>query len=186
MRHRGIVKNRRWITVYEDGQIFSHAFVSCIGRKIKGRFLKSRVDKDGYEVIALSGKDFKVHRLVCEAFHQDYCETLQVDHINGVKNDNRVCNLRMVTQSENQRGHRTVSLNASSQYRGVCWCNRNKKWVVHIRLSGKLKYLGSFHDELDAARAFNEAAIEHGFLPEALNKLPSPNQPLTQAEFAFA
>lgn len=186
MRCRELVKNGRRITVYEDGRIYSHAFVSCIGRKRKGRFLKQFKTSNGYMQIKLGGEKCLTHRLICEALHPNYSEDLQVDHINGHKTDNRISNLRMVTRSGNQRAHRAINPNASSRYRGVSWNRSWEKWVAQIRINDKIIYLGGFHNELDAARAYNAAAIERGFLPEALNKIPNHNQPLTQAEFAFA
>ena len=64
-------------------------------------------DRKGYLIVILSNdgnnkKHCKVHRLVAEAFIPNIEKKPQVDHINRIKNDNRVCNLRWVTNSENQ------------------------------------------------------------------------------------
>ena len=84
---------------------------------------------------------------------------LQVDHINGIKYDNRHVNLRIVTQSINARNRMKRKV-MSSQYKGVSWNKLQKKWRAQIN-PGKVIYLGSFNKEEDAAIAYNEAALTH-------------------------
>ena len=71
----------------------------------KGRKLKPGLDKYGYYRITLSNngkrKSYYVHRLVARAYLKDYDEKLQVNHKNGIKTDNRVENLEMMTLQEN-------------------------------------------------------------------------------------
>lgn len=63
-------------------------------------------DQFGYQYIMLKGEDssyksYRVHRLIAQAFLDNYAEELVVDHINGIRDDNRVENLAMKTQQEN-------------------------------------------------------------------------------------
>lgn len=83
----------------------------------------------------------------------------QVDHINGNKLDNRLQNLRVVTQQQNSwnRGPRK---NSQSGLKGVCLHKPTQKWLAKICVDGKQKHLGLFEDKLEAARAYNQAAIE--------------------------
>ena len=71
----------------------------------KGRKLKPATDKDGYLRITLTNngkrKSYHVHRLVAKTFLDNYDNKLQVNHKNGIKNDNRVENLEMVTLQQN-------------------------------------------------------------------------------------
>lgn len=71
----------------------------------KGKKLKPATDKDGYLRITLTNngkrKSYHVHRLVARTFLDNYDENLQVNHINGIKNDNRIDNLEMVTLQQN-------------------------------------------------------------------------------------
>lgn len=73
--------------------------------KYKSKKMKPRYDKDGYLIIGLNKNNksycFRVHRLVATAFISNLNNKPQVNHINGIKDDNRVENLEWVTGSEN-------------------------------------------------------------------------------------
>ena len=86
----------------------------------------------------------------------------QIDHINGIKNDNRICNLREATISENGM-NRTKQRNNTSGYKGVSWDKINKKWSSNIQINRQFKYLGRFDSKEDAYAAYCKAAKElHG------------------------
>lgn len=80
----------------------------------------------------------------------------RTDHINGDGLDNRWCNLREATRSQN--GANSGPRGGSSQFKGVCRTERC--WIAAIRVDGKLHHLGCFHDEVEAARAYDAAARE--------------------------
>lgn len=100
------------------------------------------------------GKAFQIrmHRLIMGAKRRQMC-----DHINGEKLDNRRENLRLCTNAENMRNRGKTALNTSG-YKGVYWNRQRKKWVAHIKVFYKLKYLGLFEDKKVAAATYNEAA----------------------------
>ena len=71
----------------------------------RGKPLKARAHNHGYVrmLVVVGGKarDFYVHRVVCETFHGSAeNEGMQVDHINGIRNDNRADNLRWVSKAD--------------------------------------------------------------------------------------
>ena len=116
---------------------------------------------------------YNVARLVAQHFLPSWDECLQIDHINGIKTQNNIENLRMVTGKMNRRSFAKKKQGCSSQFRGVYWRKDRKKWRAQILSGDKRKHLGSFNDEVEAAKAFNKAAIENGYTPEALNGLSS-------------
>ncbi len=85
----------------------------------------------------------------------------EVDHINGDGLDNRRCNLRLCTRSQNnfnQGIRRTVA--KTSKYRGVSWDTNRCKWRVHLQAYGKQVHVGRFGTEDEAATAWNKVAVE--------------------------
>lgn len=81
-------------------------------RTIKGHIIKQSMDNNGYLklIVCRNGvcKGFVSHRIVAKYFLKDFDENLEVDHINDIRNDNRVENLRMVTRLENVRKASTL------------------------------------------------------------------------------
>lgn len=85
---------------------------------------------------------------------------MDVDHINGDRLDNRRSNLRICTHAENRRNTKKPISNKSG-YKGVSWCKRDSKWVTFITVNGKSRNLGRYINIIDAAKAYNDAAIKY-------------------------
>jgi hypothetical protein len=81
-----------------------------------------------------------------------------VDHSNGNRWDNRRDNLRICTQAENLQNRRKSR--GTSQFKGVFWHTRRRKWQAVIGHQGKTIQLGFFTDEIEAAKAYDRAALE--------------------------
>lgn len=93
------------IDEYEKYEVSDDGYIR---NKRSGKILKNRPDKDGYSRVELYSDNLKahskkVHRLVAEAFLGIDSERDQINHINGIKSDNRVENLEWCTRSENTR-----------------------------------------------------------------------------------
>jgi len=92
---------------------------------------------NGYKAVSLSDKGKRrfhyVHRLLAQAYLSNFSEELQVDHIDRDRSNNKLSNLRMVTNQENDF-NRTA--------KGYRWHKGASKWVAYIRKDGKQHYLG--------------------------------------------
>lgn len=105
-------------------------------------------------------KLIRMHRFIMEySLGRKLLSNEHIDHINGNGLDNRISNLRIVTQSQNcmNRGKRK---GCSLQYKGVYFDKCHKKWRSQIRINGKLNFLGYFGSEKKAACVYNIVAFE--------------------------
>lgn len=89
--------------------------------------------------------------------------TQRADHVFGNTLDNRRFNLRVCTNAENGRNRVRPNSNNTSNFKGVFWHQRAKKWMAQIKVNAKAFYLGLFKSAESAAKAYDEAAIRfHG------------------------
>jgi hypothetical protein len=126
-----------------------------------GGILSPSPDKDSYLKVNLYKNSKKkyilIHRLVLLTFLP--LEEKEVDHINQIKTDNRLENLRWASKSENKRNKNKQKGCYSSIYKGVYWAKNKNKWDARCCINYKITFLGLFDDELDAAKAYNAYII---------------------------
>ena len=108
-------------------------------------------DSAGYFRIRINGKDYKAHRLAW-LYMEGYWPEPEIDHINGVRHDNRWKNLRMVSPVCNGQ-NKTISSRNTSGFTGVCWSKAAKKWVARITIHRRRIHIGYYDTPLDAAIA---------------------------------
>ncbi len=82
------------------------------------------------------------------------------DHIDHDGLNNQRANLRICTSSQNAANRRSYNKPKLSRFKGVSWHIHVKKWVSKITVNGKRTHLGSFAHEIDAAKAYDNAAIK--------------------------
>jgi len=109
--------------------------------------------------VTIAGKSKRVfmHRLIADTPAHLVC-----DHINHDGLDNRRANLRNCTIRQNNVNSRAAET-STSKYKGVSWNRRRSKWVTYIKKDGRQKFLGSFTEESQAAKAYDLVAKKlHG------------------------
>jgi hypothetical protein len=132
----------------------------CSNNSFK-RVVTGSKDVAGYLLITINKYPYKAHRLAWLYVYGNF-PTGALDHINGIKSDNRISNLRMCTKKQN--GHnRALNKNNTTGYRGVTFVKITKRYEARIKIDGKLKALGTYATAKEAGDAYIEyAKIIHG------------------------
>lgn len=115
----------------------------------------------GYRVIHIGDKFYKAHRLAWLYCHGSQPKD-QIDHINGVKTDNRISNLRDVDQKKNSRNNKIDKRYASS-CPGVYWDRKSERWVARVATDEGMKHIGVFNDYFEAVCTRKSAEIANGY-----------------------
>lgn len=116
----------------------------------------------GYRRGRLLGRLVMAHRVIWKMTHGN--EADEIDHINGIRNDNRICNLRSVDRSQNMRNACLPSCNTTGTL-GVYKGHTRGKWAAGITIKKKFVSLGTFNSKADALAARKAAEKEHGYHP---------------------
>ena len=118
---------------------------------------------NGYVKIKVAGRYYKAHRLAWLVVYGKFPSD-QIDHINGVRDDNRIINLRAVTNVENCRNRALPNTNKSGHI-GIHYNKRMNKWTATIGINYKNIYLGRFENKEDAIEARRIAEINYNYHP---------------------
>ncbi len=111
---------------------------------------------DGYLAVNIGRRKIKIHRIIWEMVNGPIPERLVIDHINRNRSDNRISNLRAVSQQENV-------INAEPKINGLFGSEKlgsTGKWISRIRIDGRNKYLGTFNSQVEAHEAYMKAALK--------------------------
>jgi hypothetical protein len=143
--------------------------ISRSNRIKKGQAAGSR-HSAGYLTIGINNKEYYCHRLAWLYIYGGFPIT-HIDHINEIKTDNRICNLRIATHQENMQNVLSLRSDNKTGYKGVYIDKRTNKFLTQIAINGKTKHLGSFTTAKEAYLAYLKAKKElHVFWREGHEK----------------
>lgn len=133
---------KKWNTRYAEQEAFTSA------------------DRYGYLIGSIFSHVYRAHRIIWMMHFGGIENGLEIDHINGARDDNRISNLRTATVSQNRSNARMPSNNTSG-VKGVAWYARTKKWKAQTKVNGKRKHLGYFSTIAEAEAAYLFAVEKH-------------------------
>lgn len=137
--------------IEDNGNVYSESY---------GNYIKPFVHKDGYLIVKFhynkKNKNYRLHRLLAEAFIPNPKNKPLVNHINGIKSDNRLENLEWCTKSENEIHAFKIGLKRISEKNKMATQERCNKPLIDI-------YNGIFYDSI------KEAANLFGINPSQLS-----------------
>jgi hypothetical protein len=136
-------------------------YTPATGEFLRGGKVAGNIHAHGYRVVRAYGKQHKAHRLA-HYFMTGRWPRKQCDHINGVRDDNRWCNLRWVSPRENSLNAKRMKNNTSG-VTGLSWHKKNECWMVRINTEQGAEYLGSYYDYFEAVCARKSAEVTHGY-----------------------
>lgn len=121
---------------------------------------------NGYRGITVDGRHYYAHRLAWLMVTGLMPET-DIDHVNGLKDDNRLTNLRLATRSQNNGNARRRKDNTSG-YKGVSFHPQTEKWRAAIHIKGRKHHIGLFQTPEEAHQAYiNQAKQVFGEFAKA-------------------
>lgn len=132
----------------------------ALSNSVKVGDVAGTVNGKGYVELYVDGRKYLAHRLAWLMFTGTN-PSGQIDHVNGIKTDNRIANLRCVDGSTNMENQRAALRGSSSGLLGVSWAACAKKWKAQIQVNGSVKYLGLFKCKVKAHEAYLEAKRRH-------------------------
>lgn len=122
-------------------------------RSIKAGSVAGSVHKvTGYRYLRINGVEYAAHRVAWLLATGESLEpSVQIDHVNGDKDDNRICNLRKCGGTQNSHNSRRRTDNKSG-VKGVHWLSRIQRWRAQIGLKGKIIHIGDYRTREEAAQ----------------------------------
>lgn len=140
----------------QDTGIFTWRVRTC--RNVMAGDVAGTTSIQGYRQIRINRRTFAAHRLAWLYVHGIWPAD-QIDHINGVRDDNRLVNLREATSAQNHQ-NRKKSANNTSGFTGVSWNCWTRKWQAAICAGGQRSHLGHFDTPESAHTAYLAAKAE--------------------------
>lgn len=141
------------IFTYKNGSLYNK--IPLQGRTVNKKVGKNHIS--GYRTLLINNRIYSEHRIIWIYHFGNIPKGLEIDHINRIKDDNRIENLRLVTHQEN-------TFNKISN--GYYWNLSKQKWHACIRINNKLITLGFFNKEEEARSAYLEAKKKYHIIKD--------------------
>lgn len=111
--------------------------------KVKAGTIVGSKQKYGHLAVKINGKNYYLHRLAWLYVYGKFPDYM-IDHINGIANDNKIDNLRDVSNKVNQHNQKNAHINSNSGLLGASWNTKNKAWKAQIKHNGQVIYIGLY------------------------------------------
>ena len=148
----------------QKGQLTPRSLSASFNTRFAGTPALDCLDKgNGYLCGNIFGKRHQAHRVLWALEHGEWPE-VDIDHINGIRHDNRIVNLRSVTKGVNMQNTKMSSKNTSG-FNGVYWAKDRNKWRAEISVNNRNIKIGSFDTLDEAINARMQANLVHWFHP---------------------
>ena len=128
-------------------------------RAVKAGDKAGKVNGRGYGTVGIDRKDYQSHRLAWLYVYGEWPDGC-IDHVNGIRTDNRISNLRIASSAENAQNRRFSRAGSKCGLIGVAWHKQLQRWQAQIKLRGVTKYLGLFDSPEEANAAYLKAKAE--------------------------
>ena len=145
---------------YRDGKLYNkinRGGGASIGKEAGGLNTTPK-SNNKYSRISINYRTYRVHRLIWIMFNGYISKDYEIDHIDGDKLNNKIENLRLVTQQENSFNNTLV--------RGYSWHKASNKWRAYIVLNQKQKHLGLFNTKQEAKDVYLQAKNKYHIIKE--------------------
>lgn len=150
------------ITQKELKELFDYNPDTGVLTKIKTKKeVKGAFSGLGYRQVMIKTKRYYIHRLVW-VYVKGAWPVNVIDHIDGNRENNRISNLRDVTESDNFK-NATLSSRSTSGVTGVSFCKHHSLWRSYVTVNYKRIHLGWFKNKYEAIRERKVAEVKHGF-----------------------
>jgi len=134
------------------------------GRNVNPWQQANSLNSSGYYAVKIQNKSYRVHRLIWLYVNGKFPDG-DIDHKNRIRNDNRLCNLRDVSRTDNAQNISLPKHNKSGHI-GVSWIKSHNCWTVYVKVNKKNKWLGYYKNLDDAVAARKAGEKQYYNLPE--------------------
>lgn len=154
------ISHERLCSLVEYNPSTGEFYAAAPRQGIRHRKRLGHVESNGYRRLMIEGDRFLAHRLAWFYVHRQWPDK-DLDHKNLERDDNRIENLRVATDSQNHANTRAKV--SKSGLKGAHWNGARNYWQSYIRVNGRSKFLGRFDNPQAAHEAYAAAAISiHG------------------------